>query len=331
MPQTLDFAPLGTLRPHTFYDLPVVLAVVTRRSAPLHAALTRAVEIIREATYAFRLVAVTDVPTSAPIRTADWTVEHVLGEADWAALHEENWLPATVAHLEWARRQYGACMVLAPETDEQLLEEIARLGALSRAPEKIMSTAAELVEHALRDGQHPAEGGPRVEQGLRGWWQDACHDGLARTVELGAGLSSAVTVAPGASAGVLVADGTIAGEALQGWAAESGWSVARLRGPESAPPEGGRLHRALIRAAGEGVGRAVGTAGPLLLITDQPQDASAVPAGLDGAVVLHRPEEPGAGWSAELTMRYGASTRIRAAELPSALDRLRRIHLVTAV
>ncbi|OSM42025.1 hypothetical protein, partial [Nesterenkonia sp. PF2B19] len=183
VPSTLDFAPLGTLRPQTFYELPVVLAVMTRRTAPLHVALTRAVEVIREATYAFRAVVVTDVPTSAPIRTVDWTVEHVLGEADWAVLQEENWLPAAVDQLEWARRQYGASLVLAPETPEQVLEDVARVGAFTRAPEKILDTAAGLVREALPASEPPpghppsrscrAGGTPPVLTGWCGGWPSA--------------------------------------------------------------------------------------------------------------------------------------------------------------
>ncbi|GAA1189658.1 hypothetical protein [Nesterenkonia xinjiangensis] len=328
---TMDFAPLGTLRPQTFYELPVVMAVMTRRSASLHAALTRAVEIIREATYAFRMVVVTDVPTSAPVRTVDWTVEHLLGEADWAALQGENWLPAAVDHLEWARRQYGASLVLAPESPEQVLADIARVGAFSRAPEKIMSTAAELARQALPEGPQAGGSASQEERALRGWWRGALEDGLARQLDLGEGFTPTVTVIGGDSAGVIVADGVTAGEALQGWASESGWSVVRIGRAEAAGPTAERLHQALLRAAGEGAARAVGAAGPLLLITDQQQEEQPVPDGLDGVVVLHRPEEPGTGWSAELLMGYGASTRIRAAELPTALDRLRRIHLATTL
>lgn len=332
VPSTMDFAPLGTLRPQTFYELPVVLAVMTRRTASLHAALTRAVEIIREATYAFRAVVVTDVPTAEPIRTVDWTVEHLLGEADWAALQEQNWLPAAVDHLEWARRQYGASLVLAPETPYQVLAEVARVGAFTRAPEKILDTAGELARESLAlhgAGETAAEdaaGG--VEQSLRGWWVDALQDGITRRVRPGGGFSAEVSALAGPGAGVLVADGETAGQALQGWAAESGWTVARLTGSGGTNPADVRLHQALVRAAGEGLLQAVQAAGPVLLITDQ---ADAQTTGTDGVVVLQRPEAEGTGWTARLQMSYGASTRIRAAELPSALDRLRRIHLATTL
>ncbi|OSM42013.1 hypothetical protein BCY76_017055 [Nesterenkonia sp. PF2B19] len=91
------------------------------------------------------------------------------------------------------------------------------------------------------------------------------------------------------------------------------------------------MHAALLRAAGEGAGERPGASGPVLLLTDQSAQEEGSARGFDGVVVLRRPVAEGAGWTAELQMAYGGSTTIRAAELPSALDRLRQIHLVTTV
>lgn len=356
-PSTLDFAPTGTLRPQTFYGLPVVLVVLTRRSAPLHAALTDAAEIIREATYAFRAVAVTDTPAAEVIQAVDWTVEHLLGEVEWAALQETDWLPGAVDHLEWARRTYGASLVLAPETPEQLLEEISRLGAFAEAPEKVLDTAIERAQERLgRSEEQESEGGAsgaRRERGLRGWWARALEDGAARRVLLeGAPAAGAleVTVRRGDGAGVLIgldpaADPSpapvletalrtapargwstvsIARAASTGATAENAAAIVGEDAAGGAAEVAARLVRAGVRAAAE----AVDPSGPALLLLGEDVagelDLAEVPEGLDGVVILR----PG---TVEVAMGYAASTECTPGQLPAVLERVRRIHLVTAL
>lgn len=363
-PNTLDFAPTGTLRPQTFYDLPVVMTVMTRRTLAWHPALTSAAEIIREATYGFRAVAVTDMPAGEAVRAVDWTVEHLLGEEDWAALQEGNWLPAAVDHLEWARRTYGASLVIAPEGPDQVLEEISRLGAFADAPEEVLAAALERARESMpevgavsRSGEpglvsdpesSGAAHGMSVERGLRGWWGQAAADGMTRCVSFGEQPLSRtleVTVRAGDGAGSLIGlerEGERAPEletALRS-APAHGWSAVTVRPSGAATsaaagPVGGagrsadvetdrRLTRAAVCAAAE----SVDASGPTLLLIPE----EAVPMleiddsleGVDGTVTLR----PG---RADVVMAYGASTQCSPEALPGVLEEIRRIHLITAV
>lgn len=366
-PSTLDFAPTGTLRPQTFYDLPVVMTVMTRRTLAWHPALTSAAEIIREATYGFRAVAVTDVPAEEAVRAVDWAVEHLLGEDEWAALQESNWLPAAVDHLEWARRTYGASLVIAPEGPDQVLEEISRLGAFADAPEEVLAAALERARESMpevrsevgvagrrgesglvSDPETGAVRGMSVEHGLRGWWQQAAADGMTRCVSFGEQSPSPaleVTVRAGDGAGSLIGlerDGERAPEleaALRS-AAAHGWSAVTIRPSGAATsaaagPVGGagrsadvETDRRLTRAAVCAGAESVDASGPtLLLIPEEAVPMLEIDDGLEG-VDGTVTLRPG---RADVVMAYGASTRCPPEALPGVLEEIRRIHLTSAL
>ncbi len=162
----MDFAPRITRRPHTFYDLPVVMVVMTRHTAHLHTAILHGLELVREATYGFRAVVVTDSATGSGFSDVDWTVEHILGEREWLAVREGNWLPYAADHVLWAQNFYGASLVLAPETYDQVQHAILRVGERFQAADKVLSTARDIAEErsSAPDGS--------VRPGLRGWWTE---------------------------------------------------------------------------------------------------------------------------------------------------------------
>lgn len=332
---TMDFAPQGTLRPHTFYGLPVVLIVMTRSSAPMHAGLAQGVELIREATYGFRVVVLTDEPAAESLREVDFSVEHCLGEVDWAALHGSNWLTEAADHLDWTRRQYGASMILAPERPEQVIDDLARLGAAFEAPEKVLATAAEIARDALDSVQDP-----QLQQSLRGWWGELGPGRRHRKVTLG-DLTLSVTVEPAEGAGVLVGLGSDTSPLVER-ARAGGWTNVLItaqskEGASQGPAAPGaehsaaavaeesqqaRLLAACLRAAAEGVD----TAGPSFLIESREAPArEAEHIGVDGVITVSSEGR------CQVTMDYGSSLDCSEEDLLPSLERIRGIHLRTAV
>lgn len=339
---TMDFAPLGTLRPRTFYELPVVLAVMTERTVRLHTAITRSLELIREATYAFRMVALSDDPTNDSLRAVDWSVEHVLGESAWRMIREDNWLPAAVDHLDWARRQFGASLVIAPETPAQVRTALQKVGVLAGAPRVIVDAAVGLADEALERAATAAAGERHehgqdlmpvvAERSVRGWWNATSAVGASRRVSLSLpreGKEIQVILHRGSAAGVLITyepDARILCADARG----EGWSTVEIQLPTSAQCAGAdrrKILRELVLAAADGMS----VVGPALIVTGEtasarlelgPADAS---HSIGGYIHLRKDQ------SAEVTMDYGASVQTSVDELPRVLEQLRRIHLVTAL
>lgn len=339
---TMDFAPLGTLRPRTFSDLPVVLAVMTERTTRLHTALTKSLELVREATYAFRMVALTDDPTSDSLRAVDWSVEHVLGESAWRMIREDNWLPAAVDHLEWARRQFGASLVIAPETPAQVHSALLKVGVLAGAPQAIVDAAGGLADEAMEGAataalgerdEHGQDRTPAVaERSVRGWWNATSSEGSTRRVSLTPphqGRQVQVVLHHGSAEGVLITDEPDARH-LCAAARADGWSTVEIQLPMSvlfAGTDQRRFLRALILAAADGMS----VVGPSLVVTGETGSAGLdlgqadISHAVAGTVHLQDNQ------SAQITMDYGASALTSMDDLPRVLKQLRRIHLVTAL
>lgn len=343
---TMDFAPLGTERPRAFFEVPVVILVMTRATAQLHRALFRAVELLRESTYGFRAVLFTDDVGVAESAEVDWTLEHTMSEDEWSRVSAENWLTQAAEHLAWAQRQYGASLVLAPETPEQVRAAVARLGAAFLAAEKVRRTAATLAEQELDGLDETRELSSRRSRSVRGWWSQLGAGRSTVRAEWGAGARLKLVIDrrdPGE--GLLVGPEGEAVEAFLSRGRESGFSTVtfEVEQGEAVDVQGG-LETA-IRAAVE----VLGDSGPSLFVAAAASNVDrAADRGLDGVVRLGG---QGAGQDAgrgtgqdaghdvgqvsaaraghELVMSYGSSLRFAPEQTVEVLTRLSRLHHAT--
>lgn len=319
---TMDFAPLGTERPRAFFEVPVVIVVMTRATARLHRALSRAVELLRESTYGFRAVLFTDDVDVARSAEVDWTLEHTMAEAEWSQVSSENWLTQAAEHLAWAQLQYGASLVLAPQTPDQVRSAIARIGAAFLAAEKVRRTAASLAEEELQDLDQTQELSSRRTDSVRGWWSELRTGRSTVRVDLGAGARLKLVVdraEPGQ--GLLIGPAGSAVEGFCGAGREAGFSSVCFEAEqgEAASVQGG-LETA-IRAAVE----VLGGAGPALFVAAASSNVDrAADRGLDGVVRLG-----GQGGVHELAMSYGSALDLDPSQSVEVLTRLSRLHHAT--
>lgn len=322
--RTMQFAPQGTERPRSFHEVPVVIVVMTRATERLHRALLRSVELLRESTYGFRAVLFTDDARIVAAADVDWTFEHTFSEVDWAQISAENWLSAASEHLSWAQLQYGASLVLAPQTPDQVRADVARLGAAFLAADKVRRTAATVVEEELEGLDETQDISSRRTTSARGWWS-----GLA----LG---RSTVRMAPSAGARIrLVIDraehpqGLLIGPA--GREVDDFLAAGRAQGLSTVAFEVEEGSDAAVVQAGlETAIRAavetLGVPGPALFAataTSNPDRAA--DRGLDGVIRVAGDAGPHA-----LTMSYGAGLEFEADRTSEVLRRLVRIHRAQA-
>ncbi|MDS2174054.1 hypothetical protein Q7C18_15220 [Nesterenkonia sp. CL21] len=304
---TLPFAPREAPKPKAFQKIPVVMIVLTRRTRHLHAGVCQAVEIIRESTYGFRAVVFTDDAVSPAFGAVDWAIEHCLPED---ALHRlqpgKNWLETASDHLEWAQREYGASLVLAPDDEESAVEAVHRLAVAFRAPAKIVDSACE----RARAGFTAAAD---VRHGLRGWWETLPVGRSDVVVEWsGTQISCVVhrsdTASPECVGAVIDATGREPSSGLA-VAHASGWSTAHLIG------SAGQSRAAVVRAAGEGLAGD----GPVVECVTEPEALAGDWSGIDARLIL----EAGRG---RLVTRVGAAVDFAAEQLREVLDALRAAH-----
>lgn len=131
--RTDDFAPhTVTRKPSLFYDLPVVLVVMTHASEDHHAAVYEAIQRLYEATYAFRPVALTDGSAKDTLAISDWRVEDCSGST--ATLN-------TVEELTWAQLQLGASEVVAAWDDASLQQAVHRIADFAQAHPAVTAAA----------------------------------------------------------------------------------------------------------------------------------------------------------------------------------------------
>lgn len=327
---TMDFAPLGTQRPRAFFEVPVVILVMTRATRRLHRAMFRAVELLRESTYGFRAVLFTDEVSVFEAAEVDWALEHTMPEAQWSQISAQNWLVQASEHLAWAQRQYGASWVLAPETPDQVRAAVARLGAAFVAPEKVRQTAASLAEEELDGlGETMALSSRRVES-LRGWWSQLGSGRSTVRVDVGVGDGARLRFvvdrpesAGGAGdAGLLIGPHGAAVESFLGLGRQAGYATVSFEVEEgdAAAVQGG-LETA-IRAAVE----ALGAGGPALFVAGAPSNVQrAADRGLDAVVHLGDDGAPH-----EMLMSYGPSAQFDAERTVEVLSQLTTIHQATA-
>jgi hypothetical protein len=365
---TMDFAPRITRRPYTFYDLPVVMVVMTRHTAHLQTAILHSLELLREATYGFRAVVVTDSATGAGFHDVDWTVEHILGEREWLAAREGNWLPHAADHVLWAQNIYGASIVLAPETPGQVQQAIVRLAERFQAADKVLATARGLAEEQSSAPENS------VRAGLRGWWQDIS-DSADIAVLADEASALRLRISRGALPGVLLGQAGAEVTTFRGQAEAAEYSTAvlsweaRSTGGVAEPDAGaeGRearqaqrlqrwLHAAVMACAEELAqggpslwlegGAAAG--GPDLAAdvaaevaadraTELGEPPTVTPQPLDGTIDLRSSAVPGQAQAdasspveCRVHMSYSRSLDVQGepSVVPVMLNRLRQIHLM---
>lgn len=146
--RTADFAPPSVRRaPHLFFDLPVVLVIMTAQHQGQHAGLFEAVQRLAEATYAFRAVAVTDGSAEGLLEGTDWRIEHVSGTANTALSNTAEF--AVVEELTWLQLQLGASEVLACWDEPSLRSALDRLAAFAQSPSAVTEAAWEQARKSL--------------------------------------------------------------------------------------------------------------------------------------------------------------------------------------
>ncbi len=318
--RTMAFAPQGTERPRAFRDVPVVILVMTRATERLHRALFRSVELLRESTYGFRAVLFTDDAGVFADADVDWVLEHTVSEADWAQISSEDWLSSAAAHLGWAQLQYGASLVLAPETPDQVRAAVARLGAAFHAAEKVRRTAATILEDELQGLDDTQDLSSRRTTSARGWWgRLGTGRSTVRIAQSEGARMKLVIARADRSAGLLIGPGGTAVDAFLAEGRAAGFSTVSFDvevGTDSAVVQSG-LETA-IRAAVE----TLGATGPALFVaaaTSNPDRAA--DRGLDGVIRLGGESEPH-----ELTMSYGSAVEFEAGSVGDVLRRLVRVH-----